>query len=357
MRSLSLRPFQSKAIELLRSADRLHLICIAPTGSGKSRIFEELARLPNNDGPAPGTLVISPLRALVQQQRDRLTSLGIQIVSEFTEQYGAPQAIVCTPEWLMARIDRGFRIPENIFLVVDECHCIEAWGRNFRPEFALLPGLVRKFGIRRSLWLSATLSGATARSLAGQLPDPVRQMGEFGINPRLRVTRVRTPWNSRPAFLRGWLDQTRTPGIVFCSTRQQCIQVGRLLESWSSSTGSTACYHAGMSREERNSVESGIRSDVVRWISATSAFGMGMDFSQLGWVVLWQLPYSVLDLAQMIGRAGRSDSIDARAFILWDDSDFLWLRNHLDDRSLASFRQIIDEAAPLSTALARYFEA
>jgi ATP-dependent DNA helicase RecQ len=352
-----LRPFQARALEILGSRPRIHLICVAGTGAGKSRIFEEAARIPSESGVGPSTLVVAPLQALVRQHAARLGRLGVRIVDDFDSRRHGPQAFVTTPERLARKLERGMRIPPDCLLVVDECHCIQEWGESFRPMFRILPDLPNRLGIRRSMWLSATLSHEARSALSHALPGPIENLGEFSMNPLLHSTRIRIAWPERPAFLRRWLEREPSPGILFCSTRGQCLGVSRLLQSWSSDPRTVAHYHAGMTVEERLAVERGVHGGRIRWISATSAFGMGMDFAALRWVILWQVPFSVLDLAQMLGRAGRVQGQSARAFLLWDDADFLWLRQIVKKPALESLEKIYRSGTPVESSLQEFFAA
>ncbi len=307
-----LRPFQRQVLELLFKPGPAHVLCTAPTGSGKSLIFETAARL-----PGARTLVISPLRALIRQQILRLESAELIHLPGLAR----PGSFwICTPEELRARALRGFRAPEQTLLVVDECHCIEEWGSKFRPEFSLLPVFARAWGVRRSLWLSATLSAQGRQQIEKDLGQDLTQVGRFALHPQLILSRHEVPLWGRPTFLNAWLSTNRGPGIVFCSSRAHCEEVGRLLALRASSMGvcRAASYHAGLTREERLSIESQVRDRRIHWISATSAFGMGMDFPHFEWVLLWEPPYTLLSLTQMLGRAGRSPEANPRAALLWD---------------------------------------
>jgi ATP-dependent DNA helicase RecQ len=246
-------------------------------------------------------------------------------------------------------------IPKTALFVVDECHCIDQWGGSFRPEFALVPALVSRFKIQRSLWLSATLSAEARARLRRQLPEPQQELGEFTLQKNLRIQRVKVPWNERAEFLKRWLDHSQHAGIVFASTRGACIDLARLMASWTPTPESVTAYHAGLVPEERQAAEDGIRSGRIRWVVATSAFGMGMNFPSLRWVILWQVPYSVLDLAQMLGRAGRTANEPATAFALWDDADFFWLSKHLQTSQLQELRELYETTEGLDRRLEAHF--
>jgi len=310
-----------------------------------------MARIPDTR-----TLILSPLQALARQHRERLLHLGIRLVERFDSECSrGAQAMVTTPERLEHLLAQGFSITRDVLLVVDECHCIEQWGKGFRPSFSIIPSLVSRFALKRSIWLSATLPHSSRIALRAALKSHIYELGDFSTNPQTRITKLRVNWAHRPDFLRRFLQTEQTPGIVFSNTRAQSIAIGKLLSAWSETPESVSVYHAGLSREERLGVESGIRAGRIQKISATSAFGMGMDFPQIRWVILWQVPYSILDLAQMIGRAGRNAGGSSLSFLLWDDSDFHHLRNHLSPEDLNSLKQAFESDAAPQEALASFF--
>jgi ATP-dependent DNA helicase RecQ len=314
----SFRPFQTEALRILGESSSAHVVCMAPTGMGKSLIFETLAQK-----PYARTLIVSPLRALIRQQELALESRGILIDPRLqcTANPRHPIAWVTTPESLSQRMRAGWHPPSNTLLVVDECHCIEEWGETFRPEFSLLPKLPELWKLSRSLWLSATLT-PHARSLLGrELPQPQRWVGEFGLHPHLRLRKLRIPKIARPQLLAHWLNSHPEPGIVFCASRKSCQEMARRLEIHSQSLHEVGLYHAGLTHEERLSMEERARRGRLRWLAATSAFGMGMNFPQFAWVLLWETPYTLASLAQMLGRCGRSLHSQPEALVLWDESD------------------------------------
>jgi len=314
-----LRPFQRKALEILSKPGRQHVLCTSPTGSGKSLIFETLART-----QGARTLILSPLRALARQQISRLQALGVEHSPGFKVRTSQPTAWVCTPEELDHRIRDGFRATPDTLLVVDECHCIWEWGRDFRPVYSQIQHWARTWSIERSLWLSATLPAARRIELQQSLGTELHHVGQFDLHPQLTIRRVILEPFYRPNFLAEWLIQNPEPGIVFCATRSECEAVGRLIRSIAGSrtnpTG-VATYHAGLTREERLNIEKLAASRHLHWLSATSAFGMGMDFDHFKWVLIWQPPPTLLTLVQMLGRTGRLLESRPKAAVLWHPAE------------------------------------
>jgi ATP-dependent DNA helicase RecQ len=323
---LTLRPFQKNALAALASPST-HLLCISPTGSGKSLIYERLAARPGTR-----TLLVTPLIALARQQLERLGATGIPVTAAIgrisnpvAPPPGRSGAWIVSPESLL--VPSRARLLEKWapdFLVVDECHCLWEWGESFRPAFHLLPRLLESRTITHSLWLTATLPphARTALRVAFQtLGLPLVEHGSFALPPSLVFEAPRIEWPERStAFIHKISElQELGAGLVFAQTREGCERLARLLRE----TGiRVTTYHAGLAFEERRNASRRIAEQKVDVIVATSAFGMGMDYPHLRWVLLWQAPPSLLNLAQAIGRAGRSASDPARACVFWDADDF-----------------------------------
>ena len=312
---LTLRPFQKSALDILKQEK--HLLCIAPTGSGKSLIYERLTQELKLK-----TLLITPLVALARQQTQSLSRSKIQniFLSENHRNRPPQQSGV----WIMS--PESLHNPSHIrkitawkpdFLVVDECHCLWDWGESFRPAFTEIPKLLNQFKIRRSLWLTATLPREAKAELREKVPALI-ELGAFSIPKNLDLSVQNLPRSQRLSYLLHWISLQKAPGAIFTSTRQSAERLGRLV----SEVTPALCYHAGMSREERVSVEERLRSDKGRSVVSTSAFGMGMDYSHLRWVVLWEAPPSLLSLVQSMGRVTRVQDTPSRALVLWDIDDF-----------------------------------
>lgn len=347
----SLRPFQKEALDALKNP--AHVVCIAATGSGKSLIYEYAAKF-----QARRTILISPLVALQYQQKIRLTEIGLIAFkteasrgSEFYEstRESSPQVWILSPESLEnPKISRRLELWKPDFLVVDEAHTLFEWGESFRPSLKKIPSILALKTIQRSLWLSATISHAESKEFQKILshfsPLPIIILGGFRLPENLEVRVKRLHVSQRGFHLALWLrSQSGKAGIVFVQTREQSERIARLVNS----QGIQAHYfHAGISREEKSAIDGRFREGSIKVIVATSAFGLGLDYSQVAWVLLWQAPTSLSTLAQQIGRAGRGHQ-KGEAEIWWSPSDFEALygfacRSERDRVQLSDLRRFLE---------------
>lgn len=318
---MELRPFQKEALDLLGPPESgtKHLICVAPTGSGKSLIYEKaLAHRQRR------TLLLTPLVALARQQNQNLKNKGIAVTLAAGETNGLPPppktgAWILSPEMLQSPSRQAtLRAWQPNFLVVDECHCLWDWGDGFRPAFLQIPELIKNYEIPQSLWLTATLPQNARKALKESLPPACLELGGFDLPARLRMNIQRTAWPDRMDRVLKWVAQQRCGCIIFVTTRGDTLRLARLVES----LGKTVViYHGGLSVEERKNTEALIKEKNVQVVVATSAFGMGMDYPDLQSVLLWQSPPSLLSLVQTIGRVGRSTT-PGEATVLWEPGDF-----------------------------------
>jgi ATP-dependent DNA helicase RecQ len=317
----TLKHFQKEALQSL--IQNPHTILIAPTGSGKSLIFQAyLAQFKKTRA-----LLISPLNALARQHETRFKDFGI----ETYQGVGAgdpgppkgPGVWILSPEKLCGRYLAEARAWKPDLLIVDEAHCIWEWGNHFRPEFAQVPSLVKTLKIKKSFWCTATLPRPALKQILKDLPENPVVLGQFEIPKNLKIERVRVSPHRRLEYLKAMLEQRKTEsGMIFVSTRKSSVRIETYLKHWGVPVLS---YHAGMSSEERLSLERRLQEKTNSkhpiWIVATSAFGMGMDYPFLTSCILFEPSFSLLSLSQALGRVGRG-GVRANAQVLWHENDF-----------------------------------
>ncbi|WOH37932.1 ATP-dependent DNA helicase RecQ [Thalassotalea fonticola] len=286
---------------------------IFPTGSGKSLCYQLPALvLPHL------TLVISPLLALMQDQLEFLASKGISAASidsmqtkEQSQQVlagvkaGHIQILMISVERLNNERFRQFlaQVPISL-LVVDEAHCISEWGHNFRPDYLKLPKYKAQFNIRQTLLLTATATEKVVVDMGEKFAIGQNNIVLTGFyRPNLNLHVQGLAQADKDLFLAQWLnDKTQLSGIVYVTLQQTTEQVARSL---SAQGISASAYHAGMDSEQRQSIQKNFMNGNIRLIVATIAFGMGIDKNDIRFVVHYDLPKSIENYAQEIGRAGR----------------------------------------------------
>ena len=306
-----LRPGQEAVISAVlagRSA-----AAIFPTGSGKSLCYQLPAlHLPHL------TLVISPLLALMQDQLAFLHAHGIAAASidsaqdrEQTQQVmnrarsGELKILMISVERLKNERFRHFigQVPISL-LVVDEAHCISEWGHNFRPDYLKLPDYQRQFGIAQVLLLTAT---ATPRVIADMRDKfaiaeaDVVTTGFYRANLNLLVEPQ--PGGARLQRLQQWLAPRREQASIVYVTQQKTAE--QVAEHLQGQGLAVSAYHAGMGHEVREVIQRRFMAGELACIVATIAFGMGIDKRDIRNVVHFDLPKSVENYSQEIGRAGR----------------------------------------------------
>ncbi|PRD18745.1 UNVERIFIED_CONTAM: recQ [Trichonephila clavipes] len=306
-----LRPGQEAVISAVlagRSA-----AAIFPTGSGKSLCYQLPAlHLPHL------TLVISPLLALMQDQLAFLHAHGIAAASidsaqdrEQTQQVmnrarsGELKILMISVERLKNERFRHFigQVPISL-LVVDEAHCISEWGHNFRPDYLKLPDYQRQFGIAQVLLLTAT---ATPRVIADMRDKfaiaeaDVVTTGFYRANLNLLVEPQ--PGGARLQRLQQWLAPRREQASIVYVTQQKTAE--QVAEHLQGRGLAVSAYHAGMGHEAREAIQRRFMAGDLACIVATIAFGMGIDKRDIRNVVHFDLPKSVENYSQEIGRAGR----------------------------------------------------
>ncbi len=331
------RPGQAELVKgLLESRD---VLGIMPTGSGKSLCYQIPALL------LPGTtLVISPLISLMKDQVTVLKLRGLSAAclnssmeeGEYRETArqaacGGYKILYVAPERLQApgfqEMCRNMEIP---LVAVDEAHCISQWGQDFRPGYLKIPDFVAALPRRPVLGAyTATATPHVRKDILEnlQLKDPVIVSTGFD-RPNLSFS-VHTPADRDGALVDLLRDRFRQSGIIYCSTRKNVESVCALLES---EGFSATRYHAGLNPEERRQNQEDFLFDRKRVMVATNAFGMGIDKSNVSYVIHYNMPKSLEAYYQEAGRAGR-DGCDADCILLYAPQDVItarWLIEHSD---------------------------
>ncbi len=320
---MKLKPFQREAVESIRNHP--HTLLIAPTGSGKSLVFQSYLL---EQARSIRAILVSPLNALARQHHQKLCDLGIRstlgVGKSGMGPPDGPGVWIVNPERLSVRGGSPARSWKPGFLIVDEAHCIWEWGNSFRPAFAPIPDLPAELAIPKSFWCTATLPGPARLELRKRLGASLRKLGKFSVPESLSIRRIRSRSFERVDLLRSLILRKRgSCGMIFVNTRSSSERIQAYLGFWGIPS---VFYHAGMGADERIALErrlSGHRAgDGSLWVVATSAFGMGMDYGFLETCILFEPSFSLLSLAQALGRVGRSGRT-AEAFVLWDPDDFI----------------------------------
>jgi ATP-dependent DNA helicase RecQ len=323
----SFRPLQREAMDaVLAHRDS---IVVLPTGGGKSLCFQAPALL--LDGVA---LVISPLISLMKDQVDTLVGNGVPAALYNSSLSAEDKADVMrglaerryrllyvSPERLVGEGGDGFLARLSScgvrFVAVDEAHCISQWGHDFRPEYRQLARLRERLpGISVHAY-TATATARVRRDIAAQLAlrDPIELVGAFD-RPNL-IYRVLPRAVLKQQLLEVIERHTGEAGIVYCSSRREVDA----LAAWLSASGLPALpYHAGLSDEDRAAHQDAFLSERVDLIVATVAFGMGIDRSNVRFVVHAGAPRSLEHYQQESGRAGR-DGLEAECVLISSASD------------------------------------
>lgn len=330
------RPLQAEIIQrILQKKDALVLM---PTGGGKSICFQLPAVY------LPGTaLVISPLIALMKDQVKGLVANGIpaaalnstmpeeeqQQVKQLCTQgkikllYISPERVRTEADWFLPRLDISL-------IAIDEAHCVSHWGHDFRPEYTQLAILKERFPNVPVIALTATADKITRKDVVEQLKldRPKIFISSFD-RPNLSLT-VRRGLGKKEKlaaivhFIRSRRNQS---GIIYCMKRNDTIQLAESLDMYN--IRATA-YHAGLPVAEREKAQNDFINDRVNVVCATVAFGMGIDKSNVRWVIHYNMPGSIENYYQEIGRAGR-DGMKGDTLLFYSLSDLLVLRHFAEE--------------------------
>ena len=323
------RPGQREIIEAAVSGQ--DCIGIMPTGAGKSLTYQLAARVLGGT-----SLVISPLIALMKDQVDALDEIGIRATflnsslspAERTERTtrmrnGEYELVYAAPEGLEASVGAALANMDLSLIAVDEAHCISQWGHDFRPAYRKLAGLKSRFEVP-VLALTATATAEVMRDIESQLglSNPLQFRGSF-FRPNLKVHAFKKGDHDgrrvkvRDSIGKLCLARRGESGIVYTLSRASAESTAQYLNK----LGIRALpYHAGLSSEDRTITQDAFIRDEVDVMCATVAFGMGIDKSNVRYVIHRDMPKSIEGYYQEIGRAGR-DGIDSDCilFYSWPD--------------------------------------
>ncbi|MBR9874406.1 MAG: RecQ family ATP-dependent DNA helicase [Vibrionaceae bacterium] len=347
----SLRSGQQPVIEAVMNGDSA--AAIFPTGSGKSLCYQLPAtQLPNL------TLVISPLLALMKDQLSFLQSKGIAAASidssqsrEESQQVmagvknGQIKILMISVERLKNERFREFirQIPISL-MVVDEAHCISEWGHNFRPDYLKLPQYQRELNISQSLLLTATATPAVIDDMQQKFNITSENITVTGFyRPNLDISVIPCTESEKQTQLNSIVAKQPTlPTIVYVTQQQTAEQVAKSLIH----IGIDAhAYHAGMKSDVREQIQQQFMGNQIDCIVATIAFGMGVDKSDIRRVIHFDLPKSIENYAQEIGRAGR-DGQRSECILLGNSSGLTVLENFVygDTPERTSIKYVLEQA-------------
>lgn len=328
----SFRPLQKQIISsVFEGKDNL---VIMPTGGGKSICFQLPAIL------LPGiTIVISPLIALMKDQVDGLTANGIPAAFLNSSQQEKEQQeifrkiqnneirlLYVAPESLQY-IDTVFSAGNISLIAIDEAHCISSWGHDFRPAYTQLGYLKKRHPETPIIALTATADKATRKDICEQLniPQATQHLSSFDRkNLSLEVRPGIKKFEQILAFLKGRKSES---GIIYCLSRKNTEELAAKLKA---KEYQAEAYHAGLSHNDRVKIQEEFINDKNEIICATIAFGMGIDKSNVRWVIHYNMPKNLEGYYQEIGRAGR-DGLPSSTLLFHSYADVVQLQKFAEN--------------------------
>ncbi|CAN5399751.1 DNA helicase RecQ [soil metagenome] len=333
------RPMQEDIIQSILSGR--DTVVLMPTGGGKSVCFQIPALMLSGL-----TVVVSPLIALMKDQVGALHMNGVQAAFYNSTQTGREQRdieddcvrgklklLYVSPEKLLSESFLNFlkRISISLF-AIDEAHCISSWGHDFRPEYTQLHILKEQFPTVPTIALTATADKLTRHDIATKLGmvDPAIFVSSF--NRKNLSLQVLPGQNRIQQILRLLQQKPDTSGIIYCLSRKSTESLAAKLQE---KGFKAAFYHAKMDPDDRSKTQEAFLRDDVRIMCATIAFGMGIDKSNVRWVIHYNMPKNIESFYQEIGRAGR-DGAAAQTVLFYSFADVATYKEMLAENSPAN---------------------
>ncbi len=339
------RAFQEDAIDAILSGR--DLLMVLPTGGGKSLSFQLPTLMMSGT-----TVVISPLLALMQDQVKALRARGLSatMISSMQSSLENKESILdlynadvkflyLSPERLNTDSMRHILSEIDInYFVIDEAHCISEWGHEFRADYRELKRLREYFPLHNIAAFTATATPNVQDDIISSLDlrEPLRLQGKV-YRENLKISakqRVGNGYSQLKDFIDDHRDQS---GIVYALSRKSVEAISQYLNSIGCKT---SAYHAGMSGNEREETFDAFVKDEISIIVATIAFGMGIDKSNIRFVVHMSLPKTIENYYQEIGRAGR-DTDNADLLLLYNNSDIMQHRRFIDEANNQEHRELM----------------
>lgn len=305
-------------------------VVLMPTGGGKSMCYQMPAML--SEGCC---IVVSPLLALMKDQVDALVGNGVPAASVNSMQSeaenreiiemavsGKLKLLYISPERLLSDVNYWIKKVNISFIAIDEAHCISQWGHDFRPEYTNLSLLKEQIPQVPIIALTATADQITRDDIKQQLRIPDAKMFVSSFDRKNISLTVLSGYSGNDKFnmlLRFIARHKDESGIVYCFSRKNTETLAEKLKK----RGLKAeAFHAGMTVANKNAVQTGFLNDDIQVICATVAFGMGIDKSNVRWVVHYHMPQNMESYYQEVGRAGR-DGLPADALMFYSYGDVI----------------------------------